>query len=294
MNLKQADLSREGIVEQRQLRGRVVPVRASYINSLKALTAVAFMLIVALAVSVFQLSKHHELQTAENSRLSTQVAQLQSQVNDNNAQLELVTAQNDSTSNKALSYIEGIQNKLSRINSYLNKRGLRSISFKAGKAVKNVPQKNAHVTLYNKYNRYLESLLDQIALMPMGYPRVSQFTSVFGYRSNPFNFGRNEFHPGLDFRGRMGEPVQCTASGRVVFAARAGGYGNCVRIRHADGIETWYGHLSRMLVREGQRVSVGQLIGKVGSTGRSTGPHLHYEVRRNGKAVNPKQYLSLN
>ncbi|QJD98310.1 M23 family metallopeptidase [Mucilaginibacter robiniae] len=128
----------------------------------------------------------------------------------------------------------------------------------------------------------------------MGYPRISAFTSFFGYRGNPFEFGRNEFHPGLDFRGNVGDPVKCTAKGRVIFTGRAGGYGNCVRIKHIDNIETWYGHLSHINVREGQEVSVGDIIGKVGSTGRSTGPHLHYEVRRNGKPVNPKEYLSLN
>ncbi|WP_345954819.1 M23 family metallopeptidase [Mucilaginibacter sp. PAMB04168] len=294
MNLKQADLGRESVVGARQLRGRTLQIRAAYINRLKALTAVAFLLIVVLLVTVFQLNKRHDIQAAENNRLNAQVAQLQGQISDEAAKMELVAAQSDSTSSKALTYIEGIQAKLGKINTYLNKRGLHGISFKAAKAVKKADKKNGYVDLYKKYNRYLDKMVDNIAMMPMGYPRVSDFTSYFGYRSNPFNFGRNEFHPGLDFKGRMGEPVKSTASGKVVFAGRAGGYGNCVRIRHTDGIETWYGHLSRMLVREGQKVNVGQLIGKVGSTGRSTGPHLHYEVRRNGKAVNPKQYLSLN
>ncbi|WP_345948791.1 M23 family metallopeptidase [Mucilaginibacter sp. PAMB04274] len=294
MNLKQADLGRESVVGARQLRGRTLQIRAAYINRLKALTAVAFLLIVVLLVTVFQLNKRHDIQAAENNRLNAQVAQLQGQISDEAAKMELVAAQSDSTSSKALTYIEGIQAKLGKINTYLNKRGLHGISFKAAKAVKKTDKKNGYVDLYKKYNRYLDKMVDNIAMMPMGYPRVSDFTSYFGYRSNPFNFGRNEFHPGLDFKGRMGEPVKSTASGKVVFAGRAGGYGNCVRIRHTDGIETWYGHLSRMLVREGQKVNVGQLIGKVGSTGRSTGPHLHYEVRRNGKAVNPKQYLSLN
>jgi murein DD-endopeptidase MepM/ murein hydrolase activator NlpD len=129
----------------------------------------------------------------------------------------------------------------------------------------------------------------------MGYPRAANFTSFFGYRGNPFDFGgRNEFHPGLDFKGKVGDPVKCTASGKVIFTGKAGGYGNCVRIQHLGNIETWYGHLSRINVHEGQHVTVGDVIGKVGSTGRSTGPHLHYEVRRNGKPVNPVQYLTLN
>jgi murein DD-endopeptidase MepM/ murein hydrolase activator NlpD len=128
----------------------------------------------------------------------------------------------------------------------------------------------------------------------MGYPRISSFTSFFGYRSNPFDFGANEFHPGVDFKGKIGDLVKCTANGTVEFAGQAGGYGNCVRIKHINNIETVYGHLSHISVRQGQKVSVGDVVGKVGSTGRSTGPHLHYEVRRNGKPVNPKEYLSLN
>lgn len=289
MNVKQADLSREGIVNSHQLKSRKVQI-----NRLKALTAVAFGAIGLLLVYIFQIREHNRVQASENSRLAAQVAALQTRMNDDATRLELVTAQSDSTSSKALTYIESIQSKLTTINSYLSKRGLRSIPFKPGKAVKTSKKKSAYVELYQKYNRYLDKLVDNIAEMPMGYPRVSDFTSYFGYRSNPFNFGRNEFHPGLDFKGQMGEPVKSTASGRVVYAGKAGGYGNCVRISHGNNIETWYGHLSRILVREGQRINVGDLIGKVGSTGRSTGPHLHYEVRRNGEAVNPKQYLSLN
>jgi len=289
MNVKQADLSREGIVNSHQLKSRKVQIKR-----LKALTAVAFGAIGLLMVYIFQMREHNRVQASENSRLAAQVAALQTQMNDDATRLELVTAQSDSTSSKALTYIESIQSKLTKINSYLSKRGLRSIPFKPAKAVKTSKKKSAYVELYQKYNRYLDKLVDNIAEMPMGYPRVSDFTSYFGYRSNPFNFGRNEFHPGLDFKGQMGEPVKSTASGRVVYAGKAGGYGNCVRISHGNNIETWYGHLSRILVREGQRINVGDLIGKVGSTGRSTGPHLHYEVRRNGEAVNPKQYLSLN
>jgi murein DD-endopeptidase MepM/ murein hydrolase activator NlpD len=295
MNFKPSDLIGGRVVGNRDINARKLEIKASYINRLKAVTAVSFIAIVTLIVTVFQLTERARLQAAENNRLNAKVSALQSQISDEAAKMDLISAEKDSTSSKALSYIESIQNKLSKINNYLNKRGLRGISFKAiktAKATKNDP--DGHVKLYKKYDRYLDQMVDHIAMIPMGYPRMSDFTSYFGYRSNPFGDGRNEFHPGLDFRGSKGDPVRCTASGKVIFSGRAGGYGNCVRIRHANNIETWYGHLSRITVREGQHVAVGQLVGKVGSTGRSTGPHLHYEVRRNGKAVNPKQYLSLN
>lgn len=205
-----------------------------------------------------------------------------------------MTASSDSTNNRALTYIESIQSKLTKINDYLSRRGLRGVSFRTVSASTAKGKKASPVELYAKYNNYLAQLVSNVAMIPMGYPRISSFTSFFGYRSNPFDFGRHEFHPGLDFRGQVGDIVKCTASGRVIFTGRAGGYGNCVKIKHTSSLETWYGHLSHINVREGQEVTVGQVIGKVGSTGRSTGPHLHYEVRKNGKPVNPVQYLTLN
>jgi murein DD-endopeptidase MepM/ murein hydrolase activator NlpD len=295
MNLKYTNFNKEALLTNPGSNKRLKKVKAFYVKRMKAITAVCFAIIAALLVAVFQLRQHSQAQIAENNRLSAQLAALQNQISDKEARLDLITASNDSTGNKALTYIEGIQNKLGKINSYLSKRGLRAISFKTVKnAAKKADEKNGYVNLYSKYNRYLDKLVDNIAQMPMGYPRVSDLTSYFGSRSNPFSNEGGEFHPGLDFKGKKGDPVKCTATGKVVFAGRAGGYGNCVRIRHTSSFETWYGHLSRITVREGQQVMVGQLIGKVGSTGRSTGPHLHYEVRRNGKAVNPKQYLSLN
>jgi murein DD-endopeptidase MepM/ murein hydrolase activator NlpD len=294
MNFKPSDLSSERVVDGNRLNKKV-QIKASYINRLKAVTAICFALIVTLMVTVFQLRERNDKHEAENARLNARVTALQTQIDNEAAKLDLISAEKDSTSNKALTYIEGIQSKLGKINNYLAKRGLHGISFKTVKTTAKAKNKeNGYVQLYKKYNRYLDKLVENIALMPMGYPRVSDFTSLFGQRNNPFNNEGGEFHPGLDFKGKTGDPVKCTASGRVIFTGRAGGYGNCVRIRHTNNLETWYGHLSRITVKEGQQVMLGQLIGKVGSTGRSTGPHLHYEVRRNGKAVNPKQYLSLN
>jgi murein DD-endopeptidase MepM/ murein hydrolase activator NlpD len=293
MNLKQADVSVGNGVGKNQLRPKVLQVRARYLTALKVFVGITVALVIALTVTIYKLNEQTRIQTEENGRLLNQVSSLKTQVDDNLETLSLVTAQKDSSNSKALGYIESIQTKLKTINNYLSRRGLKSVSFKTIKAG-NKTSKADNNKLYQKYNRYLSKLVDNIAEMPMGYPRVSSFTSFFGYRGNPFDFGRNEFHPGLDFRGKMGDQVKCTASGRVIFTGRAGGYGNCVRIQHINGIETWYGHLSRITVRDGQKVSVGDIVGRVGSTGRSTGPHLHYEVRRNGKPVNPVQYLSLN
>ena len=115
-------------------------------------------------------------------------------------------------------------------------------------------------------------------------PGDGRLTSGFGRR-----WGR--LHAGIDLAAGTGSPIRAVTNGTVVSAGRESGYGNCVRIRHSDGTETLYGHLSRILVSSGTRVSAGQQIGKEGNTGRSTGPHLHFEVRVNGSTVNPLTWL---
>ncbi|WP_460450081.1 M23 family metallopeptidase [Alsobacter sp. SYSU BS001988] len=117
-------------------------------------------------------------------------------------------------------------------------------------------------------------------------------TSSFGYRVDPFTRGM-ALHTGLDLRDEAGSGVRATAAGKVTMAEWYGGYGNLVEIDHGSGIATRYGHLSAILVEEGQQVEVGTIIGRVGSTGRSTGPHLHYETRIDGQPVDPLRYLKM-
>ena len=117
------------------------------------------------------------------------------------------------------------------------------------------------------------------------------FTSNFGIRSDPFR-GTAAMHAGVDIPGPTGTPIYATADGIVSNADRRGAYGNLVEINHGKNIATRYGHLSKILVANGSRVQRGQLIALMGSTGRSTGPHLHYEVRIDGHAVNPVPFLT--
>ena len=102
-----------------------------------------------------------------------------------------------------------------------------------------------------------------------------------------------QFHKGVDIAAPMGTDVYCAAQGKVIFAGQKSGYGNCVIIEHGNGLATLYGHLSKILVDANQQVKIGDVIAKVGSTGRSTGPHLHYEVRKNNTPINPKLFLNL-
>ena len=121
-------------------------------------------------------------------------------------------------------------------------------------------------------------------------PGAPDITSTFGYRTDPFN-GRAALHAGIDFRDSYGSPIRATAAGKVVTAGYGGGYGNMVEIDHGNGLSTRYGHMSAILVDEGQWVETGAVVGRLGSTGRSTGPHLHYEVRVDDEAVDPARFL---
>ena len=131
-----------------------------------------------------------------------------------------------------------------------------------------------------------------LALVPYRKPVIGEveFTSGFGVRSDPF-LGRPAMHTGLDFRAATGDPVRATANGKVVSSGWAGGYGRMVEIDHGNGLSTRYGHLSEINVKVGDVIKIGQVIGAVGSTGRSTGPHLHYETRIDGEAVDPQKFL---
>jgi murein DD-endopeptidase MepM/ murein hydrolase activator NlpD len=124
----------------------------------------------------------------------------------------------------------------------------------------------------------------------MQQPAAGRLSSGFGARVDPLGHGA-DFHPGLDIAAPKGAPVVAAAAGEVVHAGPAGTYGNMIAVRHADGTETRYAHLSAVDVKTGDRVAAGAHLGAVGSTGRSTGPHLHFEVRKAGKAVDPRPYL---
>lgn len=137
-------------------------------------------------------------------------------------------------------------------------------------------------------------LLQVLQSVPLGMPHNGPISSRFGNRSNPFTGKGSEFHGGLDLKGSTGQPIRVTAKGKVHFAGVQSGYGNVVMVDHAHGYSTVYAHLSKISVKAGQHVEAGSVIGQLGSTGRSTGPHLHYEVQSKGQRIDPEQFLSLN
>lgn len=137
----------------------------------------------------------------------------------------------------------------------------------------------------------MDALASGLASLPQVQPaQVAYVSSSFGYRADPFN-GTAAFHAGLDFPGPMGSAIYAAANGTVTYVGQRQGYGNCIEITHGNGLLTRYAHLSGFGARIGQKVDAGARIGAMGSTGRSTGPHLHFEVRINDRPVNPRPFL---
>ena len=146
-------------------------------------------------------------------------------------------------------------------------------------------------TRLSSVRRVVERREELAAATPSIWPAHGWLTGTFGGRSDPFT-GEPGFHQGIDISTEKGNPIYATADGTVEAAAYTGDYGNLIQIRHGFGLTTRYGHLSGFAVKPGQTVSRGDVIGYIGSTGRSTGAHLHYEILANGKLINPLQLLT--
>ncbi len=139
--------------------------------------------------------------------------------------------------------------------------------------------------LIYKADLYLESLWT----LPLGKPVPGSISSRYGSRKDPLN-NKKAFHSGIDIRGKHGAKVKATAAGKVIYAGRNGSFGNFVKIDHGNGYTTSFGHLQKCSVQKGESIQRGQEIGRVGNSGRSTGSHLHYEIAKRGKSVNPYNF----
>ncbi|MES2275761.1 MAG: M23 family metallopeptidase [Bacteroidota bacterium] len=286
MRSKLTDVSTVIILNKNQHGTKTLQIKTKHISRFRHYILGVSALIICLSGAIVYLSNQNKKQEQEKLQLLAQITKLKG---------SLPTASTKAEKESAESYIQAIENKLQKINTYLRKRGIpgfatKNVGGNNNKEASNLTDKEK----YSLYDDYLARLTRTVANTPLGYPRISSFTSFFGYRSDPFESSSAEFHPGIDFKGQKGDAVKCTANGTIVFAGWYGGYGNCVRIQHDNSLETLYGHLSHIDVKVGQAVTAGDVVGKVGSTGHSTGTHLHYEVRKNGKPVNPVKFLSIN
>ncbi len=282
MIFSKSDISTVLIVGSNKGETKSLRVKTKHINRLRHYAFSIVIALVSLVGTIVFLSMEISKKEKEKIAYTREIARLKGQIP---APTDTIQARN---------YIQSIENKLKKINEYLKKRGIKGFS------VSNIGGNDQSVDelsleeAYALYDDRLKEILMGVAFTPIGYPANYIINSTFGYRSDPVKRGRVEFHPGLDFKGRRGDAVKSTADGKVILAGWFQGYGKCIRIRHKNNLETLYGHLSKINVKEGQVVYTGQVIGRVGSTGHSTGNHLHYEVRKNGKPVNPRKFLNLN
>lgn len=193
---------------------------------------------------------------------------------------------------KAKESFQNIEDNVNRINEYLEKRGLveYKIPYAGGETNFDITEINQ---VASSYEDNISEVAELVKTIPMGMPHNGEITSKFGYRDNPFTGRKKELHGGIDFRGKIGSPIRATASGKIIYADYRGGYGNCVIISHDKKLKTLYAHMSAILVKKGENVEVGDTIGKLGNTGRSTGPHLHYEIYHNDKRIDPENFLKI-
>lgn len=202
--------------------------------------------------------------------------------------------------NTRINELKKTEKTINKIEVYLQERGVHSTPVKT-KATTMEPQsaigqarRTANQPIYSsQYNTKITSILNAMKKVPLGVPHTGQISSQFGDRNNPFNSASRENHQGLDFKGSIGEPIRATANGVVVHAGITNGYGKMIKVKHSFKYETLYAHLSSVDVAVGQKIQAGEIIGKLGNTGRSTGPHLHYEVRLSGSPINPTDFLTL-
>jgi murein DD-endopeptidase MepM/ murein hydrolase activator NlpD len=182
-----------------------------------------------------------------------------------------------------------IENKLLEMQEMLDKKGKKKDLAVGGEFI---PADRLSISYVDYMQKDIDDLFDTMKNLPVGSPLDGRINSGFGYRKDPFRSSIG-FHSGVDIDAKFGDPVVATADGVVKKTGWQGSYGKTVVLQHEEGFETIYGHLSKISVEEGQKVKVGEVIGKAGNTGRSTGTHLHYEVVKDGKRVNPSIFLSL-
>ena len=180
-----------------------------------------------------------------------------------------------------------IENKLVSMNNIFSKKGLDQTLYAGGAGI---GAGDTHLDYLYGLQEDVDDTSNMLKAAPFGRPYSGEVSSNFGYRKSPFS-RKSEFHGGMDFRGTTGDSIIATADGVVEKARWIGGYGKSVIISHEDGYKTLYAHLSKINVKKGQKVGFGDVIGEIGSTGRSTGPHLHYEIIKNGKRLDPEKYV---
>lgn len=273
-------------------------------RKLKLTILISLCIFLTLSIASFQTLRLFSIKTD----LDKQVVQLASQLQESNASREQFAAQVNKlrrmNTGQAAAFQEEKTTKLNAAVTELEERSnlLEQIMCNIGIDVKEVkgntknsggpylaPRETLGKDLLYRSDRYL----DTFNYLPLGRPVPGPVTSRFGHRTDPVN-GKKGFHSGVDMRGRNGQTIHSTGSGIVSQARFNGSYGRYIEIDHGNGYTTRFAHMKKFLVKKGDKVKRGQAIGKVGSSGRSTGPHLHYEVCLFDKPINPSKFMRVD
>lgn len=277
------------------------------------LTTMVLIAVSVIGVGAYQYTRLH-ISVADKANLQVELKQYEANIEQQRKQIQsFAQAINGLKSN--LIALNGFENKI-RILANLEHKGDQAALFSVGGSMPDdldtdIPLNETHDRLVRQMHdqigqvnhasaaqqKSLETLLDSLkdkrnllASTPSLRPTIGWISSDFGYRVSPFT-GRREFHKGLDIANREGTPIIAPADGLITYAAEKWLIGNMITIEHGFGIVTNYGHIHKLLKKSGERVKRGEIIALMGNTGRSTGPHVHYEVRLNGVPVNPTNYI---
>jgi murein DD-endopeptidase MepM/ murein hydrolase activator NlpD len=256
---------------------RSINIKTHFIKFYKRYLALLASIVLLSIIGLLYLFMHINDITSENINLAYKLFNI-------NKEVDLID------SLKLKDKLNNIDNNLSQIQGYLRSRGVMEYPNAGGESSENHNKDLYKISFFDEQS---EVFLNKVEKMPLGYPYNGEISSGYGYRYNPFGGRNSEFHPGVDFKGSVGDNVYATGDGVVERSDWYEGYGLAVVIRHESGLTALYGHLSRVNVIPGQRVKAGEVIGYLGSTGRSTGPHVHYEIRKDGVDIDPYPFLKI-
>lgn len=265
-------------------QGRSFTIRKKTIRNFLVVTLSAGCLLTAGSVAGFKYFKYYKILQNKAQSLVAQLAETQNTLEQLNSEKQQLA----SKYNKEISRLDE-RNKV--IQTIMDKIGV-DLAIEEDPAHSGGP----FIELNKEYSEQLIYRADQymeiLRTIPLGRPVPGRISSKFGPRKDPL-VKRNGFHPGIDFRGHTGDEIRSTADATVKKATRNKVLGRYIILSHGNGFETIYAHMHKTLVKKGEHVKRGKVIGQIGNTGRSTGSHLHYGVRYNGKSIDPMKYLQV-
>jgi len=256
--------------------------------------AAVILLLFGLTLKVVALSGQSSRDSVHKTALAKKLIELQNSLSKLSQENEKLKSQVAELQREREETVKQLAKRVEIINSLMKEVGIKSKNPGEGGAAIPIERVLTDPEVDpNQVIPTIDKLIKDFKRMPITYPTYGRITSDFGLRRDPIT-GALEYHLGIDIANRWGTPVRATAEGKVVRAGWCGEFGYCVEIDHKNGFKSVYGHLSRVLVKRGDLVERGMIIGLMGSTGKSTGSHLHYTLKYKGKIINPKPFLEVS